>query len=188
MQKSKVLFLMTKISIIIAIILSTSDDITKNSGINNGGWIPFLHVTVLGLVYAIKTQLSNKFKEIQIAPRFAKHINETSQEVVGIQTRHISYSISLSRSSDEKSSLNSSLINDSMPLSSSLLTLMKTNLNSSDYNNHNGNASIISNNSFYSPQPTNRIFRREIMLQTLPANDTIQNRGGISSEKGACIA
>jgi len=26
------------------------------------------------------------------------------------------------------------------------------------------------------------------MLQTLPANDTIQNRGGISSEKGACIA
>src|SRR6188472_425025 len=111
MQKSKVLFLMTKISmIIIAIILSTSDDITKNSGINNGGWIPFLHVTALGLVYAIKTQLSNKFKEIQIAPRFAKHINETSQEVVevvGIQTRHISYSISLSRSSDEKSSLNS---------------------------------------------------------------------------------
>jgi len=71
---------MTKISmIIIAIILSTSDDITKNSGINNGGWIPFLHVTALGRVYAIKTQLSNKFKEIQIAPRFAKHINETSQ-------------------------------------------------------------------------------------------------------------
>jgi len=26
------------------------------------------------------------------------------------------------------------------------------------------------------------------MLQTLPANDTIQYRGGISSEKGACIA
>jgi len=74
-----------------------------------------------------------------------------------------------------------------MPLSSSLLTLMKTNLNSSNYNNHNGNASTISNNSFSSPQPTNRIFRREIMLQTLPANDTIQNRGGISSEKGACI-
>jgi hypothetical protein len=40
---------MTKISMsIIAIILSTSDDITKNSGINNGGWIPFLHVTALG--------------------------------------------------------------------------------------------------------------------------------------------
>lgn len=147
-----------------AIILSTSDDITKNSGIKNGGWIPFLHVTALGRVYAIKTQLSNKFKEIQIAPRFAKHINETSRDVVGNQTRHISYSISLSRSSDEKSSL-SSLINDSMPLSSSLLTLMKPNLNSSNYNNHNGNASTISNNSFSSPQPTNRIFRREIMLQ-----------------------
>jgi hypothetical protein len=73
--------------IIIAIILSTSDDITKNSGINNGGWIPFLHVTALGRVYAIKTQLSNKFKEIQIAPRFAKHINETSQEVVGNQIK-----------------------------------------------------------------------------------------------------
>jgi hypothetical protein len=73
---------MTIISmIIIAIILSSSDDITKNSGINNGGWIPFLHVTALGRVYAIKTQMSNKFKEIQIVPRFAKHINETSQEV-----------------------------------------------------------------------------------------------------------
>jgi hypothetical protein len=76
-----------------------------------------------------------------------------------------------------------------MSLSSSLLTLMKTSLNSSNYNNHSGNASTISNNSSSSSaQLSNRIFRREIMLQTLPAKDTIQNRGGISLEKGPRIA
>src|SRR4249919_2400207 len=123
MQKSKALPLVTIISMItIAVIVSTSDNITNNSSINNGGRIPFLHITALTKVYAIKTQLSNKFKEIQIAPRFVKRNIETSQELVGTQTRHASYSTSLPRKTDEESSLNSSLINDSMPLSSSLLT------------------------------------------------------------------
>ena len=75
--------------ITIAVIVSTSDNITNNSSINNGGRIPFLHITALTKVYAIKTQLSNKFKEIQIAPRFVKRNIETSQELVGTQTRHV---------------------------------------------------------------------------------------------------
>jgi hypothetical protein len=76
-----------------------------------------------------------------------------------------------------------------MSLSSSLLTLMKLTFNSSNYNNHSGNASTISNNSSSSSaQLSNRIFRREIMLQTLPAKDTIQNREVISLEKGPRIA
>ena len=126
MQKSKALPLVTIISMItIAVIVSTSDNITNNSSINNGGRIPFLHITALTKVYAIKTQLSNKFKEIQIAPIFVKRNIETSQELVGTQTRH---STSLLRKTDGESSLNSSLINDSMPLSSSLLTLMKIRL------------------------------------------------------------
>lgn len=190
MQKSKALPLVTIISMItIAVIVSTSDNITNNSSINNGGRIPFLHITALTKVYAIKTQLSNKFKEIQIAPRFVKRNIETSQELVGTQTRHASYSTSLPRKTDEESSLNSSLINDSMPLSSSLLTLMKISFNSSNYNNHSGNASTISNTySSPSPQISNRIVRREIMSQTQTASDTIQNRGGVSSEKGPHIA
>ena len=76
-----------------------------------------------------------------------------------------------------------------MPLSSSLLTLMKISFNSSNYNNHSGNASTISNTySSPSPQISNRIVRREIMSQTQTASDTIQNRGGVSSEKGPHIA
>ena len=76
-----------------------------------------------------------------------------------------------------------------MPLSSSLLTLMKISFTSSNYNNHSGNASTISNTySSPSPQISNRIVRREIMSQTQTASDTIQNRGGVSSEKGPHIA
>jgi hypothetical protein len=190
MQKSKALPLVTIISmIIIAVIVSTSDNITNNFSINNGGRIPFLHITALAKIYAIKTQLSNKFKEIQIAPRFVKRNLETSQELVGTQTRHTSYSTSLTRKTDKESSLNSSLVNDSMPLSSSLLTLMKISFNSSNYNNHSGNVSTISNTySSSSPQNSNRIVRREIMSQTQTASETIQNRGGVSSEKGPRIA
>jgi hypothetical protein len=189
MQKSRALPLVTIISmIIIAVILSTSDNITNNSSINNGGRIPFLHITALAKVYAFKTQLSNKFKEIQIDPRFVKRNIETSQELVGTQTRHASYSSSLTRKNDEESSLNSSLINDSMPLSSSLLALMKISFNSSNYSNHSGNASTISNTSSSSPQVSNRIVRREIMSQTQTASETIENRGGVSSEKGPRIA
>ena len=131
--------------IIIAVILSTSDNITNNSSINNGGRIPFLHITALTKVYAFKTQLSNKFKEIQIDPIFVKRNIETSQELVGTKPDMLSYSTSLTRKNDEESSLNSSLINDSMPLSSSLLALMKISFTSSNYNNHSGNASTISN-------------------------------------------
>ena len=103
MQKSKALPLVTIISmIIIAVIVSTSDNITNNSSVNKGGRIPFLHITALAKVYAIKTQLSNKFKEIQITPRFVKRNIETSQELVGTQTRHASYSTSLTRKTDEE--------------------------------------------------------------------------------------
>ena len=122
----------------------------------------------LAKVDAIKTQ-SNSFKDLQIAPRFVKRNNETSQELLGTQTRHARYSTLPTRKVDEESSFNSSLVNASMPLSSSLLTLMKIGFNSSNYNNHGGNFSTNNNtssSSSSSTQPSNRIVRREIMSQT----------------------
>lgn len=191
MNKSKALPLVTIISMIImALVLSTSDDAINNFSINNGGRILSLHTTALARVFTVKTQLSNSLKEIQIAPRFVKRNNETSQELAGTQTRYARYSTSLTGKADKETSLNSSLINDSMPLSASLLTLMKLTFNSSSYSNHGNNVSTISSTSSSSfPQPSNRIFRREIMLQTLRANDTIQNQeGASSSEQGPRIA
>ena len=192
MNKSKALPLVTIISMIImALVLSTSDDAINNFSINNGGQILSLHTTALARVFTVKTQLTNSLKEIQIAPRFVKrNNNETSQELAGTQTRYARYSTSLTGKADKETSLNSSLINDSMPLSASLLTLMKLTFNSSNYSNHGNNVSTISSTSSSSfPQPSNRIFRREIMLQTLRANDTIQNQeGASSSEQGPRIA
>ncbi|MGN6632705.1 MAG: hypothetical protein ACTHKP_10790, partial [Nitrososphaeraceae archaeon] len=192
MNKSKALPLVTIISMIImALVLSTSDDAINNFSINNGGRILSLHTTALARVFTVKTQLSNSLKEIQIAPRFVKrNNNETSQELAGTQTRYARYSTSLTGKADKETSLNSSLINDSMPLSASLLTLMKLTFNSSNYSNHGNNVSTISSTSSSSfPQPSNRIFRREIMLQTLRANDTIHNQeGASSSEQGPRIA
>ena len=76
MNKSKALPLVTIISmIIVALVLSASDDAINNFSINNGGLILSLHMTALARVFAIKTQLSNRLKEIQIAPRFVKRNN-----------------------------------------------------------------------------------------------------------------
>jgi hypothetical protein len=191
MNKSKALPLVTIISMIIAaLVLSASGDITSSSSINNGGRVLSLHTAAIAKVYAIKTQ-SNSFKELQISPRFVKRNNETSQELVGTQTRHARYSTLPTRKVDEESSFNSSLVNASMPLSSSLLTLMKIGFNNSNYNNHGGNFSTNNNtssSSSSSTQPSNRIVRREIMSQTQLAGETTQKRGGVSSEKGPRIA
>ena len=148
--------------IITAVILSAYDDLLNNYRINNGGGVLSLHTAALAKVYAIKTQLGNSFKELQIAPRFVKRNNETSQELVGTQTRHAIYSTSLTRKANEESSINNLLINDSMPLPSSLLTLMKLSINSGIYNNHGTSVSISSNNasSSSSIQPS-RIARRD---------------------------
>ena len=132
--------------------------------------------------------MSNGLKDIQIVPRLAKRNSETSQELAGTQTRHVRYSTSLTGKAEKETSLNS-LINDSMPLSSSLLTLMKLSFNGSNYNNHSSNANTINNtSSSSSAQPSNRIVRREIVSQTQLASETIQNRGSVPSEKGPRIA
>ncbi|MGC2428677.1 MAG: N,N-dimethylformamidase beta subunit family domain-containing protein [Nitrososphaeraceae archaeon] len=191
MNKSKALPLVTIISMIIAaLVLSASGDITSSSSINNGGRVLSLHTAALAKVDAIKTQ-SNSFKDLQIAPRFVKRNNETSQELLGTQTRHARYSTLPTRKVDEESSFNSSLVNASMPLSSSLLTLMKIGFNSSNYNNHGGNFSTNNNtssSSSSSTQPSNRIVRREIMSQTQLADETTQKQRGVSSEEGPRIA
>jgi hypothetical protein len=175
--------------IIMALVLSASDNAINNFSINNVGRILSLHTTALARVFAIKVQLSNSLKEIQIVPRLAKRNSETSQELAGTQTRHVRYSTSLTGKAEKETSLNSSLINDSMPLSSSLLTLMKLSFNGSNYNNHSSNANTINNTSSSSSvQPSNRIFRREIVSQTQLARETIQNRGSVPSEKGPRIA
>ncbi len=83
--------------IIMAVILSTYDDLLNNYRINNGGGVLSLHTAALAKVYDVKTQLSNSIKKLQIAPRFVKRNNETSEELVGTQTRHTIYSTSLTR-------------------------------------------------------------------------------------------
>ena len=76
-----------------------------------------------------------------------------------------------------------------MPLSSSLLTLMKLSFNGSNYNNHSNNASTTSNtSSSSSAQPFNRIFRREITSQTRQLTTPFRTEEVVSSEKGPRIA
>ena len=175
--------------IIIALVMSASNDVMNKSSISNGSRISALHMAALAKVYAIKTPLSNGLENLQIIPRLAKRNSETFQELAGTQTRHARYSTSLTGKADKETSLNSSLINYSMPLSSSLLTLMKLSLNGSNYNNHSSNANTINNtSSSSSAQPSNRIVRREIVSQTQLARETIQNRGSVPSEKGPRIA
>ena len=86
MNKSKALPLVTLISMIImALVLSASDNAINNFSINNVGRILSLHTTALTRVFAIKVQLSNSLKEIQIVPRLAKRNSETSQELAGLK-------------------------------------------------------------------------------------------------------
>ncbi len=175
--------------IIIALVMSASDDVMNKSSINNGSRISALHMAALSKVYAIKTPLSNNLKDLQIVPRLAKRNSETSQELAGTQTRHTRYSTSSTGKVEKETSLNSSLLNYSMPLSSSLLTLMKLSFNGSNYNNHSSSANTINNtSSSSSAQPSNRIVRREIVSQTQLASETIQNRGSVPSGKGPRIA
>ena len=112
--------------------------------------------------------------------------------IIRYPNRHARYSTLPTRKVDEENSFNSSLVNASMPLSSSLLTLMKIGFNSSNYNNnHGGNFSTNNNtssSSSSSTQPSNRIVRREIMSQTQLADETTQKQRGVSSEEGPRIA
>ena len=106
MNKSKALPLVTIISMIIAaLVLSASGDITSSSSINNGGRVLSLHTAAFAKLYTIKTQGSNSFKDLQITPRFVKRNNETSQELLGYQTRHARYSTLPTRKVDEESVL-----------------------------------------------------------------------------------
>ena len=145
-----------------AVILSAYDDLLNNYRINNGGGGLSLHTAALAKVYDVKTQLSNSIKKIQITSPFVKRNNETILGLVTMQTRQASYYPSLTRKANEESSINNSLINVSIPLSSSLLTLMKLSINSGIYNNHGTSVSISANNaSSSSAQLSNRVTRRD---------------------------
>ena len=189
MQKLKALSLVTIISMIImAVILSAYDDLLNNYRINNGGGGLSLHTAALAKVYDVKTQLSNSIKKLQITSPFVKRNNETILGLVTMQTRQASYYPSLTRKANEESSINNSLINVSIPLSSSLLTLMKLSINSGIYNNHGTSVSISANNASSSAQLSNRVTRRDNLSQQQITNETLQKRGDVSSEKGPRIA
>jgi hypothetical protein len=179
--------------IIAALVLSTSHDSANSFSVGNGSQILSLHTTTLAKVYAIKAELNNSVKELQITPRSVKRNNETSQESVGTQTKRANYSTILTGIQDKGISLNGLLINDSVPSSSSLFALMKSTLNNSNYNSH-GSISLpnplnyTKSSSSSSTQTSNRIVKRDLMSQTQSTNEIFHKQESVLTEKGPRIA
>lgn len=171
-----------------ALVLSVYNDSTNNYSINNGVRMLSPRTIALPKVYAIKAQLNNGLNELQIASQNITDNNESSMVLAGSKTRQAGYSPLLTGKVNEERIFENSLINDSIPLSSSLLTLMKVSFNNNNYDNHSGNFSTTNDTSSSSTQPYNRIVRREIMSQTQPASMIIHRSGDVSSEKGSRIA
>lgn len=184
--------------IIAALVISTSYYSANSFSVSNGSRILFLHATTLAKAYAIKAQLNNSLKDIQIPPRWVKRNNETSQELVGTQTKRASYTTTLTGIQDKGVSPNRLLIDDPVPSSSSVLALMKSALNSSNYNIHSSSipnplnntksSSSSSSSTSSSTQTSSRIVKRELLSQTQLSKMIFHKEESMPTEKGPRIA